>query len=110
VAVIGWGSFESLDGLGATFGGGDHQQSGAVLDGFYCCAATAGRWVQVDRAAGVAVLCGLHVSYSLVRGVRGKRYKFVSIQSILICIDFLLATKKPAHVRAWTLSNVLENF
>jgi hypothetical protein len=103
MAVIGGGGVESLDGVGATFGGSEHQQAGAALEGFYCCAATAGRWVQVDRAAGVAVLCGLHVSYSLVRGVRGKRYKFVSIQSILICIDFLLTTKKPAHVPAWTL-------
>ena len=64
MAIIGDGGVESLDGLGATFGESEHQQAGAVLEVFYCCPATACCWVQVNKAAGVVVLCGLHGSYS----------------------------------------------
>ena len=58
--------------------------AGAVLDGLDGSGAAACRRMQVDRAACVAVLCGLHGSYSLVRGIRGKRYKYVLIQSMRI--------------------------
>ena len=50
------------------------QKASAALDAFYSVGAGCYCRVKVDRAAGVAVLCCVHGSYSLVRGVRARLY------------------------------------
>ena len=74
----------------------DDQKAGAALDAFYGGGAGCRRRVKVDRAAGVVVLCRLHGSHSLVRGVRTNNTRLFVFWSTGKFVMSTADNKKPA--------------
>ena len=74
----------------------DHELTEAELDFLNCVWAGGHCGVEVDRAASIAVLCRLHVSYSLVRGVRDKLVSLIHQVNSVTNIFFAGGEKKAA--------------